>query len=57
MLILVFASVLCWAIILEKAIRLTRFGGQVRRLERFVSGAGDTARSRAELAGAVLAAA
>jgi biopolymer transport protein ExbB/TolQ len=57
MLILVFASVICWAIILEKAIRLTRFGGQVRRLERFVSGPGDIVRSRAELAGAVLAAA
>ena len=57
MLILAFASVICWAIILEKAIRLTRFGGQVRRLERFVSGSGDIARSRAELAGAVLAAA
>ncbi len=57
MLILVFASVICWAIILEKAIRLTLFGGQVRRLERFVSGPGDIVRSRAELAGAVLAAA
>jgi biopolymer transport protein TolQ len=57
MLILVFASVICWAIILEKAIRLMRFGGQVRRLERFVSGTGDTARDRGGLAGAVLAAA
>jgi biopolymer transport protein ExbB/TolQ len=57
MLILVFASVICWAIILEKAIRLMRFGGQVRRLERFVSGTGDAARDRAGLAGAVLAAA
>jgi biopolymer transport protein TolQ len=57
MLILVFASVICWAIILEKAIRLMRFGGQVRRLERFVSGTGDAARDRGGLAGAVLAAA
>jgi biopolymer transport protein ExbB/TolQ len=57
MLILVFASVICWAIILEKAIRLIRFGGQVRRLERFVSGTGDAAPDRAGLAGAVLAAA
>ena len=57
MLILVFASVMCWVIILEKAIRLMRFGGQVRRLERFVSGTGDTARDRGGLSGAVLAAA
>jgi biopolymer transport protein ExbB/TolQ len=57
MLILACASVVCWAIILEKAIRLTRFGGQVRHLERFVSGAGDASRDRAGLAGAVLAAA
>ena len=34
MLVLGMASIICWAIILEKAIRLWRFGGQVRRLER-----------------------
>jgi len=35
MLLLALASVICWAIILEKAIRLAVFDGQVRRLERF----------------------
>ena len=35
MLLLVLASVICWAIILEKAIRLAVFNGQVRRFERF----------------------
>ena len=57
MLILAFASVVCWAIILEKAIRLSLFGGQVRRLERFVSGTGDLAPDRPGLSGVVLAAA
>jgi biopolymer transport protein ExbB/TolQ len=36
MALLAAASVACWAIIFEKAIRLGRFGGQVRRLESFV---------------------
>ena len=57
MLILVFASVACWGIIFEKAIGLMRFGGQVRRLERFASNTGDSLRGRAGLADAVLAAA
>jgi biopolymer transport protein TolQ len=35
MLLLVLASVICWAIILEKAVRLAVFNGQVRRFERF----------------------
>ncbi len=57
MLILAFASVICWAIIIEKAVGLMRFGGQVRRLERYVSGSGESARGRAGLAGTVVAAA
>jgi len=57
MLILVFASVICWAIIIEKAIGMTRFGSQVRRLERYVSGQGDNAQRRTGLAGTVIAAA
>jgi biopolymer transport protein ExbB/TolQ len=57
MLILGAASVICWAIILEKVVRLWGFGGQVRRLER-VAGepAGEAARG-AWLANAVLQAA
>jgi biopolymer transport protein ExbB/TolQ len=54
MLVLAAASVICWAIILEKAIRLLGFNGQVRRLER---AAGEPAREigpGAWLAGAVL---
>ena len=57
MLILAFASVICWAIIIEKSVGLMRFGGQVRRLERYVSGSGESARGRAGLAGTVAAAA
>ena len=57
MFILAFASVICWAIIIEKAVGLMRFGGQVRRLERYVSGSGESARGRAGLAGTVAAAA
>lgn len=37
MLMLVFASVACWAIILEKMIRLSKLGRDLRRLERTVS--------------------
>jgi biopolymer transport protein TolQ len=37
MLLLALASVICWAIILEKAIRLAAFNGQVRRFERFAA--------------------
>jgi biopolymer transport protein ExbB/TolQ len=35
--LLVLASVACWAIILEKAIRLLRLGRELKRLERSVS--------------------
>jgi biopolymer transport protein ExbB/TolQ len=41
MALLVIASVICWAIIAEKAFRLTGFSGQVRKLERFVSSPGE----------------
>jgi biopolymer transport protein ExbB/TolQ len=41
MALLVIASVLCWAIILETTLRLTGFAGQVRKLERFVSSSGE----------------
>jgi len=37
MLILALASVACWAIILEKAVRLSKLGRDLRRLERTVS--------------------
>ncbi len=57
MLILAFASVICWAIIIEKTIGLMRFGGQVRRLERLVSGADTGETHEGGLAGAVVAAA
>jgi biopolymer transport protein ExbB/TolQ len=57
MLVLGTASIICWAIILEKAIRLLGFGGQVRRLERVaVEPAGEAVRG-AWLAAAVLQAA
>jgi biopolymer transport protein ExbB/TolQ len=36
MALLVLASVICWAIIFEKMLRLSAFGGQVRLFERFV---------------------
>jgi biopolymer transport protein ExbB/TolQ len=57
MALLVLASVICWAIILEKTIRLAAFGGQVRRLERFASTPGDARLQRSWLAAALLAAA
>ncbi len=38
--LLVLCSILCWAIIAEKAIRLSGFGGQVRSLERYVATSG-----------------
>ncbi|MGE0024744.1 MAG: MotA/TolQ/ExbB proton channel family protein [Hyphomicrobium sp.] len=37
MIILALASVACWAIILEKAVRLSKLGRDLRRLERTVS--------------------
>ena len=57
MAILVLASVICWAIILEKAIRLIGFGGQVRRLERFAAEPSGQPARPAWLAGLLLAAA
>ncbi len=38
--LLVIASVICWAIILEKALRLTGFARQVRKLEQFAASPG-----------------
>ncbi len=35
--LLIVASVLCWTVILEKTIRLSRFGAQVRGFERFIA--------------------
>lgn len=57
MLVLGVASVLCWAIVIEKAIRLFGFGGQVRRLERVAAEPGAEAVHGAWLASAVLQAA
>ena len=57
MLVLGLASIICWAIILEKAIRLLGFGGQVRRLERVAGEAAREVSRGAWLAGAVLQAA
>ena len=57
MAILVLASVACWAIILEKSIRLTSFGGAVRRLERFAAAPGAAAQRPGWLASLLLAAA
>ncbi len=50
-------SIICWAIILEKAIRLLSFGSQVRRLERLAGSPVEEAASRGWLASAVLHAA
>ncbi len=57
MLILGLASIICWAIILEKAIRLLGFGGQVRGLERVAGEAAREVSGGGWLAGAVLQAA
>ncbi|WP_334146757.1 MotA/TolQ/ExbB proton channel family protein [Hyphomicrobium sp.] len=46
MLLLVLASVACWAIILEKTIRLWRLGRDLKRLERTVSDTPTTAAPR-----------
>lgn len=40
MALLVFASIICWAIILEKGLRLMGFARQVGRLEQFVASSG-----------------
>jgi biopolymer transport protein ExbB/TolQ len=50
MALLVLASAICWAIILEKLVRLSAFGAQVRRLERFTSDPAGQPGSRAWLA-------
>jgi biopolymer transport protein ExbB/TolQ len=57
MLLLAFASVLCWAIILEKALRLMAFSGQLGRLERFAETFNTTPGPQAWLASALLSAA
>jgi biopolymer transport protein TolQ len=57
MLLLVLASVICWAIILEKAIRLMVFNGQVRRFERFAETLADIPGRGSRLASALLSAA
>jgi biopolymer transport protein ExbB/TolQ len=54
MLVLTLASVICWAIIIEKAIRLLGFGGQVRYLERMAGDATKDIPRNAWLAAAVL---
>ena len=57
MLMLAFASVLCWAIILEKSLRLMAFSGQLGRLERFAETFSTTPGPQAWLASALLSAA
>lgn len=54
MLLLGVASIICWAIILEKLIRLLGFDGQVRRLERSASEQETEAAPKAWLASVVL---
>jgi biopolymer transport protein ExbB/TolQ len=51
------ASIICWAIILEKAIRLSAFDGQVRRLERLADETAAGAAPKGWLASLVLQAA
>ncbi len=55
--VLAIASIVCWAIILEKAIRLTGFGSQVRRFERSVGSDAIEASKGAWLAGKIITAA
>jgi biopolymer transport protein ExbB/TolQ len=45
MALLVLASVICWAIIFEKTLRLSAFGRQARLFERFARSAGSSAPS------------
>ncbi len=45
MVLLVLASVICWAIIFEKMLRLSAFGRQARLFERFAHSAGPSAPS------------
>jgi len=51
------ASIICWAIILEKAIRLSGFDGQIRRLERLADEPAAGAAPKGWLASLVLQAA
>jgi biopolymer transport protein ExbB/TolQ len=57
MLLLALASVLCWAIILEKALRLTAFSTQLGRLETFAETFSTAPAPQAWLASALLNAA
>lgn len=45
MLILVLSSVACWAIVIEKSIRMWRLRSQVKRLEDLADGASDAAQT------------
>jgi biopolymer transport protein ExbB/TolQ len=57
MALLAVASVICWAVILEKTIRLGGFGGQVRRFERFAADSGASMQRNSWLAETLIAAA
>ena len=57
MLLLALASVICWAIIVEKAVRLAMFNGQVRLFERFAETPAVMPSANAWLASALLGAA
>lgn len=46
MLILLFASITCWAVIFEKIIRLTALGHTIRRLQKIAEGKADPAKQR-----------
>jgi biopolymer transport protein ExbB/TolQ len=54
--LLALASAICWAIILEKTLRLIAFNGQVRRLERFATTLAQPPARGAWLASALLGA-
>jgi biopolymer transport protein ExbB/TolQ len=56
-LVLTITSIVCWAIILEKAVRLSGFGNQVRRFERAVGSEPLQAGDGAWLSGAIIKAA
>jgi biopolymer transport protein TolQ len=57
MALLVLASVLCWAIVLEKIVRFSGFGNQVSRFERAVSERNAAPGKGAWLAGVIVGAA
>jgi biopolymer transport protein ExbB/TolQ len=57
LLLLVAVSVICWAIIVEKTLRLTGFGGQVRRLERLAADPASPAERKGRLAAHLISAA